>query len=621
MPNQLKRDPSRTTTLRRRFIADMRRHFRKFEKANTKLIVDDDVFGLVPGIPFVANVERQEWRFQTDPQKMRSYRRWLKQQIDADILTPVGGISDKPWTAPYIESAYKKGMIRAYTDVNAEVLAESVDFFQGGKSQFLRTAFSAPETLFKIELVSTRAFTELEGVSATMSQQLSRHLANGLAQGLGPTEIARNMRKSIGTLTKTRAEVIARTEVIAAHAEGQLDGFEMLGVEEVGILAEWSTAGDDRVCPLCGELEGAVMTIKEARGLIPRHPNCRCAWIPADKKRKEAGQLWGREKDQAIKDSIQKEAPTGKRVSRTPRQVFRRSVWQGKTRVSGPKRISKKKVGKKITAPEVGRPLAKGDVPTPLPTPTTKQPILSESFYNETKGWEERFALHKKELADRIGIDLGSLTTKEAEREAQTKIQKVIKSFTAPKQSLTSYKKNVRYDAEKGVSDDLVRATKTKVNRALDEIQKIGNDDFIGTINNKKLTIEIKKSDIRGVFDTETRTVIGWEWANSKTWFHEIGHIFEDSVPVRSKVQLWLKNRSKDTVVSIKKVISGTDDIGLAYKDRFVDPYVGKLYDGGFSEALSMGFQQFSSKITLLKFAQKDFDHFAFIHGIMTGAI
>ena len=75
------------------------------------------------------------------------------------------------------------------------------------------------------------------------------------------------------------------------------------------------------------------MTVKEARGLIPRHPNCRCAWIPADKQRKEKGQLWGKASKKAIRDSIQAEAPTGKRVKRTPKAVFRRSVWLGKERV------------------------------------------------------------------------------------------------------------------------------------------------------------------------------------------------------------------------------------------------------------------------------------------------
>lgn len=69
---------------------------------------------------------------------------------------------------------------------------------------------------------------------------------------------------------------------IRAHAEGQLDSFKTLGVEEVGVAVEWATANDDKVCPKCQSLEGIVLKIDEARGLLPRHPNCRCAFLPAN---------------------------------------------------------------------------------------------------------------------------------------------------------------------------------------------------------------------------------------------------------------------------------------------------------------------------------------------------
>ena len=290
----LRRDPSRTTMLRRRFIADINRRFKRVSKAVWEFVVVDDAFGLEDKSTFVVMRERQAFRFSTDAQKIGAYHKWLQQQIDADILT-VDSVTAKPWTSTYIESAYKKGMARAYTDVHSIELAESVDFYKGSKAQFLQDAFSAPEVLSKIELVSIRAFEELRGVTATMSQQLSRALANGLAHGYSPAKIAREMQKSIGSLTRTRARMIARTEIISAHAEGQLDSFERLGVEEVGIMAEWTTAGDERVCPECGALEGEVMTIDEARGMIPLHPNCRCDWLPAIKKSdriSEVGSKW-----------------------------------------------------------------------------------------------------------------------------------------------------------------------------------------------------------------------------------------------------------------------------------------------------------------------------------------
>ena len=92
--------------------------------------------------------------------------------------------------------------------------------------------------------------------------------------------IARTIDNQIDGINRRRATRLARTEIVHTYAEGSLDSYERLGVEEVGVLAEWSTAGDDRVCPQCSSLEGQILTIKEARGLIPLHPNCRCAWIP-----------------------------------------------------------------------------------------------------------------------------------------------------------------------------------------------------------------------------------------------------------------------------------------------------------------------------------------------------
>jgi len=76
------------------------------------------------------------------------------------------------------------------------------------------------------------------------------------------------------------AEIIARTEANRAYNEGNLDALRQAQVEKV----QWLLASD--ACPVCVELAessggklGRVMTIDEASGVIPAHPNCRCTWI------------------------------------------------------------------------------------------------------------------------------------------------------------------------------------------------------------------------------------------------------------------------------------------------------------------------------------------------------
>jgi len=267
-------------------MADMKRRVTEVKGAIRRYLVDRDVFGLAqpktPGSLRLYNFPGA-YAFETDAKKVGIFRDWLKEQTDKGILgVGKGAKAATPWTGKYIHSSYRRGLVRAYTDTHRADLVSKPEFFGGGQAQFLQQAFAAPETVSKLELLMTRNFNDLQGFTDAMAQGTSRILAEGVANGLAPSTIARRMFREVDGLTKKRALTIARTEVIHAHAEGQLDGFERLGVKEVGVMAEWLTAGDDRVCEQCASLEGRIFTIEEARNLIPEHPNCRCAWIPTD---------------------------------------------------------------------------------------------------------------------------------------------------------------------------------------------------------------------------------------------------------------------------------------------------------------------------------------------------
>lgn len=278
--NPMRLDPTRTTGLRRRFTAEMRRRFMAVVKEIQQLLVKEDALGMIPNPKPTFNAEPQRWQFRTDEQKLTAFNGWLQGQVDQKILS-VDGHKGEPWTNKYIDSAYKQGAMRAYIDTHKEALAQSADFYKGSQAEFLRQAFNQPERVSKLKLLYTRTYEDLRGVTAAMSQQMSRTLASGLANGYGPDKIAREMRNTITGISKNRAEVLARTETIYAHSEGQLDSFKDLGVEEVGVMAEWATAGDDRVCSRCEEMEGKVFSVAKSHGLIPLHPNCRCTWLPS----------------------------------------------------------------------------------------------------------------------------------------------------------------------------------------------------------------------------------------------------------------------------------------------------------------------------------------------------
>ena len=276
-------DPTRTTTLRRQFMAEMNKRFRKIRGAILEAIVEKDALGFSDDVALflnedhvnntlTANVNRQAWRFLTDDQKLLAFQKWFQQLIDENVLTT--DAKGQPWLAKFVESAHRKGGLRSWMDANRFRLLDKEDWYEGSKEQFIRSAFNRPERVSKVKMLSLRTFEDLKGVTSTMATRMSRTLAQGIAEGRGPRDIAREMNNEISKRARQRALTIARTEVIHAHAEGQLDGFEDLGVEEVGVYAEWLVTPDEKLCDACAELEGVVMPIEEARGLLPRHPNC-----------------------------------------------------------------------------------------------------------------------------------------------------------------------------------------------------------------------------------------------------------------------------------------------------------------------------------------------------------
>lgn len=387
-------DPSLTGAIRRAFTKEIKFRFRSLLAAVWQLVVEEDAFGLekaptrVSNNQLVSNVgERQVWKFETSDRKVDSFRQWLKGQVDSGILS-TEGFKGEPWLAKYVTSAYKKGKVNAYISAKkGEKAPKGVSWLGGEQAEFLRSSFNQPEALSKVRLLATRSFEELKGVTSTQAGQINRVLSEGLVRGENPRTIARELAKQI-EVSKERALRIARTEVIHAQAEGQLDSFEALGVDEVGIYAEWSTAEDDEVCPMCAKLEGAIMTVKEAHGLIPRHPNCRCTWIPADEaeaRAKRSGSL-----QKKLSESL--EAGGGKK----------KSTWAGK---------KLKPTGKKGS---VEKEPVKEKTPTKKKEPVKKTKTSSE---DKEKRAEER--KQEKEEEKRVVKEQRRLKAEEKEQKKE----------------------------------------------------------------------------------------------------------------------------------------------------------------------------------------------------------
>jgi SPP1 gp7 family putative phage head morphogenesis protein len=300
--NPLRVDPTRTQTLRRKFLARIRKQFGLLKGRLIKLVVDEDAFGIKlrqQGIS--ANVR---FAFRTDPEKITAFQDWLRTQF-GQLLT--GKNEEDLWQA-FTEDGYRRGAGRAFDDTKSSAYVRAnatdrMDHYEGTRDEFLRSSFARPVAVEKVKLLAGRAFDDLENVTADMATRMSRTLTDGLVTGSSPRDIAKDLSDDLD-LSRGRAETIARSEIIRAHAEGQLDAMETLGVTQVGVQAEWLVTDDEKLCDECAPLEGIVLDIDEARGMLPRHPNCRCAWMPANVGEDDEDQKRSaREIEAAVRDS------------------------------------------------------------------------------------------------------------------------------------------------------------------------------------------------------------------------------------------------------------------------------------------------------------------------------
>lgn len=251
-------DPTRTVSLRRVFERALIARFRLLKKLAREFLLQS----------IITNAPKDE---------IARFREWLDRMIAEQVLevvegTPMQMAADKHWMNLYITSAYQKGLQHAASQIR-----------KGGgevSDHWVDSAFLRPIHADRVGLIHTRAYNELKGVTDAMASRLSDILAQGIAEGVGPMVIARRIADQIDSIGINRARRIARTEVIRAHAEATLNTYEEAGIEGVTVQVEFTATMDNRVCPKCAELNGKIFTIKESRGVIPVHPNCRCAWLP-----------------------------------------------------------------------------------------------------------------------------------------------------------------------------------------------------------------------------------------------------------------------------------------------------------------------------------------------------
>jgi len=231
-----------------------------------------------------------------DPQRLATLRR----HMTANLQNLKGNALLKHWFTCVLRG-YRTGVERGYDDVHRRkraILRTPVEVarYEALKADTTRrvlvekavrrgyadlTANSITQAV--LDFIAGLDLTVLIGITTAMAAQIVAALYDGVFWGKSLSQIVLDIYQA--GVDMNRARVIAETELTRAYAEGQLDVIQQtspLGPNApVTALVEYTTAGDGNVCPQCASLQGQIFTVASARGVIPRHPRCRCTWKTA----------------------------------------------------------------------------------------------------------------------------------------------------------------------------------------------------------------------------------------------------------------------------------------------------------------------------------------------------
>lgn len=142
---------------------------------------------------------------------------------------------------------------------------------------------------------ASKKIRQYVGILPTHADAVDRYLDTMLQDGVKLSVARQRADKYAKRLLNYRADTIARTEIANAVGKGQTQMWKQMRTEgylSPDAVRSWVTALDERVCPVCGPMNGVVADIDgywdTDKGSVEYpsavHPNCRCTSVITTKK-------------------------------------------------------------------------------------------------------------------------------------------------------------------------------------------------------------------------------------------------------------------------------------------------------------------------------------------------
>ncbi len=262
-------DPTRTLTLRNKTISEINRRYSELKGLINVSIVKNRVFhtnaeplppnafsGLNPGQSLAA---WNNWLFQTVNEVILDVPR-----LTPLTLTPSFQFLQSQWLITPILEGYRRGVVTENKALKRLV------------PSFGTTTVAAPRHLVASQIIASRDYTALKGITQTMSDQMTQVLTQGIIEGDGAAELARKINNRVDKIGVTRSRLLARTEIVFANNLAGIN--EDVIFEEITgetIVERWLTSGLENVRDSHILRNNRLYTKERALELIGE-PNCVC---------------------------------------------------------------------------------------------------------------------------------------------------------------------------------------------------------------------------------------------------------------------------------------------------------------------------------------------------------
>lgn len=417
---------------------------------------------------------------------------------------------------------------------------------------------------------TAKALRDTIGLNTRQQEALQRKVEKWQADGLSSTLIEKRREFEYKKALRYRSMNIARTETVGASNSGQLEAWRQGrsdGLIDEGLVKEWIVTPDDRLCPVCEPMGGQQVPLDAvfSSGQLnpPLHPSCRCA----------VGLVSPKPDPNAVQAEV---------TAQTVIDKFR-AVQQEL---------------KQAEADYTTQFIASRDAKDKLAVEYMKLDLDTRAYSKDPKVVAMRDELSKMRNSHQDLIN-NQVRVKEA----------IVKKAQEALFDPLPGKLNVVYSGggKDAATGKLVsKAVKQKVEDAAEFLGKIIGEKAVNDV--KRITVVYDSSVKREFFRGSTNSIHINPSTSMETIVHEMGHQVERSQyrgVYQPAYKFWSQRTAGEETRPLNQFAGFLryDAKEVGRKDKFMDPYMGKVYTGQSStELISMGVQKmWEDPLSLLK--------------------